>query len=108
MFEPSATGPAGTVRSARSCTSLSTVVVMLPIASDSGPARATPEGTAVLTSAAGPFDATLSHGSAAEVRTSVPSGVTLTGPESEAIGSITTTVDNDVERGVARKEGRRR
>ena len=42
-------------------------------------------------------DNVASNGSAAEVRTSVPSGVTLTGPESEAIGSITTTVDNDVQ-----------
>ena len=36
-----------------------------------------------------------SNGSAAEVRTSVPSGVTLTGSESEAVGTITTTVEND-------------
>jgi hypothetical protein len=36
-----------------------------------------------------------SDGSAAEVRTSVPSGDTLTGSESEAVGSITTTVESD-------------
>src|SRR5919107_1121304 len=36
-----------------------------------------------------------SNGSAAEVRTSVPSGVTLTGSESEAVGSISTSVEND-------------
>ncbi len=36
-----------------------------------------------------------SNGSAAEVRTSVPSGTTLTGSESEAVGTISTTVDND-------------
>ena len=40
-------------------------------------------------------DNVASNGSAAEVRTSVPSGVTLTGSESEAIGSITTSVEND-------------
>lgn len=38
-----------------------------------------------------------SNGSAAEVRTSVPSGVTLTGSESEAVGSITTSVENDAQ-----------
>jgi hypothetical protein len=42
-------------------------------------------------------DNQVSNGSAAEVRTSVPGGVTLTGSESEAVGSITTTVDNDVQ-----------
>src|SRR5436305_5112572 len=42
-------------------------------------------------------DNVASNGSAAEVRTSVPSGFTLSGPESEAIGSVTTTVDNDVQ-----------
>jgi hypothetical protein len=42
-------------------------------------------------------DNVASNGSAAEVRTSVPSGVTLTGPESEAIGSISTTVENDAQ-----------
>jgi len=42
-------------------------------------------------------DNVASNGSAAEVRTSVPSGVTLTGSESEAIGSITTTVENDAQ-----------
>jgi hypothetical protein len=42
-------------------------------------------------------DNVASNGSAAEVRTSVPSGVTLTGSESEAIGSITTTVQNDAQ-----------
>src|SRR3989440_10296503 len=42
-------------------------------------------------------DNVASNGSAAEVRTSVPSGFTLSGSESEAIGSVTTTVDNDVE-----------
>src|SRR5919107_3398054 len=36
-----------------------------------------------------------SNASAAEVRTSVPSGVTLTGSESEAVGSISTSVEND-------------
>lgn len=38
-----------------------------------------------------------SNGSAAEVRTSVPAAVTLTGSESEAVGSITTTVENDAQ-----------
>ena len=42
-------------------------------------------------------DNVASNGTAAEVRTSVPSGVTLTGAESEAIGSITTTVQNDAQ-----------
>lgn len=42
-------------------------------------------------------DNVVSNGSAAEVRTSVPSGVTLTGSESEAVGSITTTVENDAQ-----------
>jgi hypothetical protein len=42
-------------------------------------------------------DNQVSNGSAAEVRTSVPASVTLTGSESEAVGSITTTVDNDVQ-----------
>jgi hypothetical protein len=42
-------------------------------------------------------DNVASNSSAAEVRTSVPSGVTLTGSESEAIGSITTTVENDAQ-----------
>ena len=60
MFEPSATGPAGTVSSVWSCASLSTVVVMLPTASDSGPASTSPEGTDVRTSAAELFAATLS------------------------------------------------
>lgn len=36
-----------------------------------------------------------SNASANEVRTSVPSGVTLTGSESEAVGSISTSVEND-------------
>jgi hypothetical protein len=36
-----------------------------------------------------------SNGSANEVRTSVPASVTLTGSESEAVGSITTSVEND-------------
>ncbi|MDT5296348.1 MAG: hypothetical protein QOJ76_3228 [Acidobacteriota bacterium] len=40
-------------------------------------------------------DNQVSNGSAAEVRTSVPPSVTLTGSESEAVGSISTTVDND-------------
>lgn len=40
-------------------------------------------------------DNVASNGSAAEVRTSVPAAVTLTGSESEAIGSITTTVENN-------------
>ncbi|MFL6228207.1 MAG: beta strand repeat-containing protein [Pyrinomonadaceae bacterium] len=40
-------------------------------------------------------DNVASNGSAAEVRTSVPSGVTLVGSESEAVGSITTSVEND-------------
>ena len=42
-------------------------------------------------------DNVVSNGSAAEVSTSVPSGVTLTGSESEAVGSITTTVENDAQ-----------
>jgi hypothetical protein len=42
-------------------------------------------------------DNVASNNSAAEVRTSVPSGVTLSGSESEAIGSITTTVENDAQ-----------
>ena len=42
-------------------------------------------------------DNVASNGSAAEVRTSVPSGVTLTGSESEAVGSISTTVENDAQ-----------
>ena len=42
-------------------------------------------------------DNVASNSSAAEVRTSVPSGVTLTGSESEAIGSISTTVENDAQ-----------
>jgi hypothetical protein len=42
-----------------------------------------------------PGDNQNSNGSAAEVRTSVPSGTTLTGSESEAVGTISTTVDND-------------
>lgn len=42
-------------------------------------------------------DNVASNGSAAEVRTSVPASVTLTGSESEAIGSITTTVQNDAQ-----------
>ena len=42
-------------------------------------------------------DNVASDGSAAEVRTSVPSSVTLTGSESEAVGSISTTVDNDAQ-----------
>ncbi|HEX6184278.1 MAG TPA: hypothetical protein VFZ44_10400 [Pyrinomonadaceae bacterium] len=42
-------------------------------------------------------DNVASDGSAAEVRTSVPSGVTLTGSESEAVGSISTTVENDAQ-----------
>ena len=42
-------------------------------------------------------DNVASNGSAAEVRTSVPPSVTLTGSESEAIGSITTTVENDAQ-----------
>jgi hypothetical protein len=42
-------------------------------------------------------DNVASDGSAAEVRTSVPSGVTLTGSESEAVGSISTSVQNDAQ-----------
>ena len=42
-------------------------------------------------------DNVASNGSAAEVRTSVPSGVTLTGSESEAVGSVTTSVENDAQ-----------
>src|SRR5688500_13339485 len=60
MFEPSVTGPAGAVRPRRSCASFSTVVVMLPTASDSLPVSVTPDGTEVRTSAADPFEATLS------------------------------------------------
>jgi hypothetical protein len=40
-------------------------------------------------------DNVVSNGSAAEVRTSVPPSVTLTGSESEAVGSISTSVEND-------------
>jgi hypothetical protein len=40
-------------------------------------------------------DNVASNGSAAEVRTSVPASVTLTGSESEAVGSISTSVEND-------------
>ncbi len=42
-------------------------------------------------------DNVASNGSAAEIRTSVPPSVTLTGSESEAIGSITTSVENDAQ-----------
>lgn len=42
-------------------------------------------------------DNVAANNSAAEVRTSVPPSVTLTGSESEAIGSITTTVANDAQ-----------
>jgi hypothetical protein len=42
-------------------------------------------------------DNVASNGSAAEVRTSVPPSVTLTGSESEAVGSISTTVENDAQ-----------
>jgi hypothetical protein len=42
-------------------------------------------------------DNVASNGSAAEVRTSVPASVTLTGSESEAAGSITTTIQNDAQ-----------
>src|SRR5919199_1222449 len=42
-------------------------------------------------------DNVAANNSAAEVRTSVPSGVTLTGSESEAVGSITTSVENDAQ-----------
>lgn len=42
-------------------------------------------------------DNVAANNSAAEVRTSVPSGTTLTGSESEAIGSITTSVENDAQ-----------
>lgn len=42
-------------------------------------------------------DNVVANNSAAEVRTSVPSGVTLTGSESEAVGSITTSVENDAQ-----------
>ncbi|MBV8855595.1 MAG: hypothetical protein JOZ02_01420 [Acidobacteria bacterium] len=42
-------------------------------------------------------DNVASNNSAAEVRTSVPSGTTLTGSESEAVGSITTSVENDAQ-----------
>src|SRR5215210_5218771 len=42
-------------------------------------------------------DNVASNGSAAEVRTSVPPSVTLTGSESEAVGSITTSVENDAQ-----------
>src|SRR5215218_6138160 len=60
MFEPSATGPAGADRLRRSCASFSTEVEMLPTASDSLPVSVTLAGTDVRTSAAEPFDATLS------------------------------------------------
>ncbi|MFL6256603.1 MAG: beta strand repeat-containing protein [Pyrinomonadaceae bacterium] len=42
-------------------------------------------------------DNVAANNSAAEVRTSVPPSVTLTGSESEAVGSITTTVANDAQ-----------
>src|SRR5918911_202985 len=42
-------------------------------------------------------DNVAANNSAAEVRTSVPSGDVLAGPESEAVGSISTTVDNDAQ-----------
>jgi hypothetical protein len=42
-------------------------------------------------------DNVVSNGSAAEVRTSVPASVTLTGSESEAVGSSATTVQNDAQ-----------
>ena len=42
-------------------------------------------------------DNVAANSSANEVRTSVPSGVTLTGSESEAVGSISTTVENDAQ-----------
>lgn len=42
-------------------------------------------------------DNVASNNSAAEVRTSVPPSVTLTGSESEAVGSITTSVENDAQ-----------
>ncbi|HJQ34767.1 MAG TPA: hypothetical protein VJ866_21640 [Pyrinomonadaceae bacterium] len=40
-------------------------------------------------------DNVASDGSAGEVRTSVPAGKTLAGSESEAVGNITTSVEND-------------
>ena len=42
-------------------------------------------------------DNVASNNSANEVRTSVPPSVTLTGSESEAVGSITTSVENDAQ-----------
>src|ERR1051325_3341366 len=42
-------------------------------------------------------DNVASNGSANEVRTSVPASVTLTGSESEAVGSISTSVENDAQ-----------
>ena len=42
-------------------------------------------------------DNVVANNSAAEVRTSVPPSVTLTGSESEAVGSITTSVENDAQ-----------
>ncbi|MBV9924656.1 MAG: hypothetical protein JOZ96_06395 [Acidobacteria bacterium] len=42
-------------------------------------------------------DNVAANNSAAEVRTSVPASVTLTGSESEAVGSITTSVENDAQ-----------
>lgn len=42
-------------------------------------------------------DNVAANNSAAEVRTSVPPSVTLTGSESEAVGSITTSVENDAQ-----------
>src|SRR5919199_35926 len=39
----------------------------------------------------------LGNGSPAEVRTSVPSGFTLAGSESEAVGSASTSVENDAQ-----------
>ena len=40
-------------------------------------------------------DNVATDGSAGEVRTSVPPGHTLAGPENEAVGNVTSTVDND-------------
>src|SRR5437763_4030172 len=53
--------------------------------------------TVSVTLGAASGDNVASNGSATEVRTSVPSGRTLTGSEAEAIGSISTSVENDAQ-----------
>src|SRR5438270_14067919 len=89
MFEPSATGPAGTVNSAWSCASFSTLVEMLPMASDSGPDSVKPEGTDVRTSAAEPLEATLSPDASPSVTPTVEP------PAAPALTLTRTTTLND-------------